>query len=149
MSGKERGFSVHARVRARRNALQALYEQALSGKTVSEVTSGFAGTREMKKADVDYFHMLLNGIEGCRAELDRRLIPLLDRDIVQLDPITHSVLLIGLYELLHQSAVPAQTVINEAVELAKMFGAEDSYKFVNGVLDKAARQLRAPELKKR
>jgi N utilization substance protein B len=101
----------------------------------------------MKKADADYFHMLLNGIEDCRVELNHWLAPLLDRDIAQLDPITHSVLLIGLYELLHQSAIPARTVINEAVELAKMFGAEDSYKFVNGVLDKAARQLRAPELR--
>ena len=79
-------------------------------------------------------------------DLDRALVPLLDRPIEELDPIEHTLLRMGMYELGSRIDVPFKVVINEAVALAKKFGATDSHKYVNGVLDKAARELRKPEV---
>ena len=97
---------------------------------------------ELKKADPAYFSELLSGIEQQRAALEQQLGPLLDRPLANLDPVEKAVLLLGLYELLFHPELDHQIIINEAVELAKMFGAEASFKYVNGVLDQAARRIR-------
>jgi N utilization substance protein B len=99
----------------------------------------------MPRADGEYFRALVAGICDERAALDAALEPLLDRKPAQLDPIEHALLLIGSYELRHRLEVPYRVVINEAVGLARRFGATDGHKFVNGVLDRAARLWRAAE----
>lgn len=147
-TGGRRAFSKHARIRARRSAVQALYQWEMTHAPVSEVIAEFIRERsELKKADVDYFIAIVEGAAGRVAEIDTGLAPLLDRPLQGLDPVERAVLRIGMYELLCHPEIPWRVVVNEAVELARMFGAEQSYKYINGVLDKAARRLRAAEIR--
>ena len=99
----------------------------------------------MQVADLEYFEDLVRGVEAHRAELDAGLKPFLDREIEQVDPIERATLRLGAYELKHRPDVPYRVVLNEAVELAKRFGAEHGHTYVNGVLDKLAREWRAAE----
>lgn len=138
-------FSRRARERARRTALQALYEIGMTEKSVVEIFNAYAGNNSLKKADREYFRVLLEGICKHQAELNSSLQPLLDRPLKEIDPVEHAVLSIGLYELLYQPDIPSRAVINESVELAKMFGAEASHKYINGILDKAAHRIRSDE----
>ena len=145
---ERRPFSKHARVRARRSAVQALYQWEMTHDPVTEVIAEFICDRsELKKADVDYFTSMLQGATGRVAEIDTGLAPLLDRPLYQLDPVERAILRIGMFELLCNPDIPWRVVVNESVELAKMFGAEQSYKFINAVLDKAARKLRSAEIR--
>jgi len=100
---------------------------------------------DMPRADAEYFQALISGICRSREELDSALTPLLDRAPKLLDPIEHAVLLIGGYELQHRPEVPFRVVINEAVSLARRFGATDGHKYINGVLDRAAHLWRSQE----
>src|ERR1700674_5904515 len=100
---------------------------------------------DMRRADGEYFQALIAAITRSHDELDAALAPLLDRSPAQLDPVEHALLLIGSYELQHRPEVPFRVVINEAVNLARRFGATDGHKFVNGVLDRAARLWRLEE----
>ena len=135
--------SPQARVRARRSAVQALYQWFLTGQPMAGIISEFEQERkELKKADGEYFRELLSGISANSGAIRDALIPFLDRPLHELDPVTRAVLHLGMYELMHQPALPLRVVLNEAVELARMFGAEDSYKYINGVLDQAAQQTR-------
>ena len=134
-----------ARSRARRCSLQALYQWQLGGGNVRDIEAQFLISQDMAKVDVDYFHVLLHGIAACASELDEQLAPFLDRPLDQVDPVERAALRIGVYELRFRPDVPYRVAINEAVELAKLFGAEQGHRFVNGVLDKVARVLRAPE----
>ena len=93
-----------------------------------------------------HFQALLHEIPACVDELDEALTPLLDRKLDDLDPIERTLLRMGMYELTRRIDVPYKVVINEEVALAKKFGATDSHKYVNGVLDKAARQIRKVEI---
>jgi N utilization substance protein B len=107
--------------------------------------SEFASDADMPRADAAYFEALVAAICGSHDELDAALAPLLDRKPAELDPVEHALLLIGSYELQHRLEVPFRVVINEAVNLARRFGATDGHKFVNGVLDRAARLWRIQE----
>lgn len=138
-------FSRRARERARRTAMQALYEARMSSKSVAEILNGYADHNELRKADKAYFRKLVQGACEQADELDRYIEPLLDRPLIEVDPVERAVLQIGVYELLYEPDMPARAVINEGLELAKMFGAEESHKYVNSVLDKAARQIRERE----
>jgi N utilization substance protein B len=147
-TGKQRPFSKHARVRARRSAVQALYQWEMTHDPVSEVIAEFIHDRsELKKADVEYFTAMLEGAAGRIAEIDTGLTPFLGRPLHELDPVERAILRLSMYELLFHTEIPWRVVVNESVELAKMFGAEQSYKFINGVLDKAARRLRSAEIR--
>jgi N utilization substance protein B len=137
-AGRARGLS-------RKLAMQALYQWQLTGQTAAELRNQYADEEGFGDADADYFRELLNGITDGAAALDATLGGLIDRPVVQLDPVEHAVLLIGLYELGQRPDVPYRVVINEGVELAKRFGATEGHKFVNAVLDRAARSLRAAE----
>ena len=142
----EGSFSKHARIRARRSAVQALYQWQMTQMPIIDVIAEFEDERtELKKADIEYFRDLLQGTAQQIAVLNEQLGPLLDRPVKELDPVERAVLHIGLYELLFKPELPWRVIINESVELAKMFGAEQSYKFINGVLDKAARVIRSEE----
>lgn len=136
-----------ARTKARRNTVQALYGCYMTGKDVADVIAEFErDEHRLTKTDVDYFKALLNGIIKHNAGLDERLAGLLDRPLEQLDAIERAILQIGCYELVYHHEIPWRVVVNESIELAKLFGAEESYKYVNGVLDKVARELRSTEI---
>ena len=144
----KKSFSRHARVRARRSAVQALYQWAMSAMPIQDVINEFINERtELKKADTDYFKEILRGATRESENLDKQLIPLLDRTLDELDPVEKAILQIGLYELTFHPELPYKVVLNEAVDLAKMFGAEQSYKYINVVLDKAAQNIRKVEMK--
>ena len=134
--------SYNRRSRARRAALQALYQWQLSGLSPDEVEAQFFAERPLDNVDLDYFQSLLRNIPVHSNELDETLLPSLDRPVSQLDPIEKAILRIGTFELLHRPEIPLRVVINEAVELAKCFGAEQSHKYVNGILDKVAHENR-------
>ena len=146
MSSPSIPFSKHARIKARRSAVQALYQWHMTQIPMSDVITEFENEQtRLKKADIDYFRDLLQGTAKKAEELDDQLEPLLDRPANELDPVERAVLHIGMYELLNYSELPWRVVINESVELAKLFGAEQSHKFINGVLDKAAHRIRSAE----
>ncbi len=135
--------SASARARARRSAVQALYQWFFTEQTMLGIISEFELERkELKKADGEYFREILSGISTNSTQIRDVLNPFLDRKLNELDPITRAVLYLGIYELVHQPALPLRVVLNEAVELARLFGAEDSYKYINAVLDQAAQNLR-------
>ena len=134
-----------ARSLARKFAMQALYQWQLTGQSCGELRNQYAAEEGFPDADRDYFEALLTGTTQERESLDEVLGSLLDRPVAQLDPVEHAVLLIGLYELRAQLDVPYRVVINEGVDLTKRFGATDGHKFVNAVLDRAARTLRVAE----
>ncbi|HUL40332.1 MAG TPA: transcription antitermination factor NusB [Burkholderiales bacterium] len=138
-----------SRRRSRESALQALYQWKLSGDSADILEKQSRAAKGFEKLDEAYFLTLLRGaISGARA-LEEKLQPNLDRPLKELSPIEHCILLLGAYELAHRPDVPYKVVINEAVELAKVFGGTDGHKYVNGVLDKLAAKLRPAEFKAR
>lgn len=144
---QDKSYSPQARVRARRNAVQAYYQWLINNQPIAGIIKEFENDRsELKKADKEYFHDLLEGMNKYSNELDALLTPLLDRPIEQVSPVERSILKLGMYELTHHPEIPWRVIMNEAIELAKMFGAEQSHKYINAVLDKAARQIRAIEI---
>jgi N utilization substance protein B len=134
-----------ARSVARKLALQAIYRWLLNDAPWQDLVKEFGEAEDMPNADSKYFRELVEGVWASRQSLDEKLTELVDRPVEQLDPVEHSVLLIGLYELSAKPEVPYRVAINEAVGLAKRFGATDGHKFVNAVLDRAARTLRPGE----
>jgi N utilization substance protein B len=136
------------RQKARRMIVQALYQWHMAHAPVHEIQAEFL-TYYQGKIDRDYFRQAFSAIVGDAGELDEIIRPLLDRELRSLDPIELAVLRLGIYELAHRIDIPYRVVINEGIELAKVFGATDSHKYVNGILDRAARQLRTLELGER
>jgi transcription antitermination protein NusB len=135
-----------ARRRAREIALQGLYEWLISGAEASVVDAHMREQEGFGKCDSAHFDALLHGCIGEAVEIDAALTRHVDRKTTLLSPIEHGVLMIGVYELKHCIDIPYKVAINEAVELAKSFGGTDGHKYVNGVLDKAAADLRAVEV---
>lgn len=151
--GASKGGGRSARRRARELALQGLYQWLVGGQDAVAIeghlieTEGRAGVEELgRKADLDHYRELLHGAIDGADELRRHFTPYLDRSVEALSPIEHGILLIGTYEMKQRVEIPYRVVINEAVELAKSFGGTDGFKYVNGVLDKVAGQLRPAEV---
>jgi N utilization substance protein B len=134
--------ALRGKVRARRCAVQALYQWQLAGQDPRQILSEFAAERDLGKVDMDYFQLLTREIPANIEALDECLAPVIERPLGSLDPVEHAVLLIGAYELLFQPDIPLRVVINEAIELSKMFGADHAYKFVNSALDRLGRTTR-------
>lgn len=134
------------RHRAREFALQGLYQWLLNNEDGGAIEAHLREAHGFNKADAIHFDALLYGAIKEAATLRQGLTPLIDRPLDQLSPIEHAVLLIGAYELTHHIEIPYKVVINEAVELTKSFGGIDGHKYVNGVLDKFALQVRQPEV---
>jgi transcription antitermination protein NusB len=130
---------------ARKLALQALYRWQLNACPWQDLVREFGEAEDMARADAGYFRVLVEGVAREREQLDARLAGFTDREPQRLDPVERAILLIGLYELTARPEVPYRVAINEAVGLAKRFGATDGHKFVNAVLDRAARELRPGE----
>jgi N utilization substance protein B len=135
------------RRRSREFALQGLYQWQLAGKDPVMIAAELAESQEFEKSDVGYFRTLLNGAIRHAPELEAQMAPFLDRGVKELSPIEHGILLLGGYELMRELEVPYRVIINEAVELAKVYGGTDGHKYVNGVLDKLAAQLRQVEVR--
>lgn len=136
-----------ARNKARRYAVQALYQWQMTGQEVHAVVEQFALEHSMKDEEYEYFREAVDGVVLHRHELDDHLVPFLDRPIEAVDPVERAILRLAVYELALRPDVPYRVVINEAIELAKTFGAEHGHRFVNGLLDKAAARLRAVEMR--
>lgn len=134
------------RQRARRRALQALYQWHITRQQAGEILRQFRQAQDLSQIDEAFFEQLLRGVIGAQAELDCGLQPFLDRPMAQVDIMEQAVLRLGAWELLHCPEVPLRVVLNEAIDLAHRFGAEQGHAFINGVLDKAARVWRPGEI---
>tara|TARA_B100000405_G_C16597781_1_gene379247 strand:+ start:243 stop:668 length:426 start_codon:yes stop_codon:yes gene_type:complete len=134
-----------ARSKARRFLLQAMYQAELTDEDYSSVADSFIADHNMKRADLTYFREILNGLQVKYDRLRFCIAAKLDRDFAELDPIEKSILLLGAYELIARIDIPYRVVINEGVELAKSFGATESYKLVNSVLDALSKDIRRTE----
>lgn len=138
--------SFKGREKARRYAMQALYGWAVANSDITDIEKFYRSDRNPKNYDVEYFLRLLHAIPAAAQTIDADLTPFLDRQFSSLDPIELTILRIATYEFKHSFDVPFRVIIHQAVELAKVFGATDSYKFINSVLDKMARSMRPNEL---
>lgn len=134
-----------ARSVARKLAMQALYRWQLNESPWQDLVSEFQSDEDMARADGEYFRELLQGIGTRRVALDDALENYADRKVAELDPVEHGILWIGLFELEERPDVPWRVIVNEAVTLTRKYGATDAHKYVNAVLDKAARTLRPRE----
>ena len=147
MSGKARPSAGRsARRRARELALQGLYEWLVGRADVAAIDAHMREQEGFERSDSQHFDALLQGCVREAAALDTVLGRHADRKTSEMSPVEHGILLIGSYELAHCVDVPYKVAINEAVELAKTFGGTDGHKYVNGVLDKAALELRPAEV---
>ena len=150
---KRRGSPDNKRVRgkstrrrSREIALQGLYEWLISGRDVELINAHMREQDEFERCDLAHFDLLLRGCIEEAAALDAVLEGHVDRKTTELSPVEHGVLLIGAYELKYCIDIPYKVVINEAVELAKSFGGTDGHRYVNGVMDKIAVDLRSTEV---
>lgn len=137
----------YARHKARKLAVQALYQWQISQSHPTEILTQYRQDQDFKKVDAEYFEELFQNITQSCDELDEKFKPYLDRKFEELDPIELAILRLSTYELLKRIDIPYKVVINESIELAKVFGANESHKYVNGVVDKTAQDLRKMEMK--
>ncbi len=117
----------------------------MTGQLPSQIAAQFIADEDLNKADPDFFRELVHQVPARLADIDAALQPFLDRPLTQVDPVERAILRIGGYELLQHPELACRIVINEAVELAKLFGAEQGHRYVNGVLDRLARSMRVAE----
>ncbi|WP_028670726.1 transcription antitermination factor NusB [Saccharospirillum impatiens] len=138
--------NMAARRKARRLAMQALYQWHLSSSPVNQIEAEFIADHDMAKVDQEYFSEVLRGVPSTLTELDGNIESVTDRSVREMTPVELSILRMGAYELVHRIDVPFKVIINEGVELSKLFGASEGHRYVNGVLDKLSQRLRATEV---
>lgn len=134
-----------SRKRARMACVQALYQWLVADTDVGELVTQFARGGRLARADRDYFELLLRGVAGDRDALEAAFDPHLSRPAAQLDPVEYAILLMAAFELRDRVEIPFAAVINEACDMARIYGAQDGHRFINGVLDATARSLRETE----
>lgn len=135
-----------SRHKARRSAVQALYQWQLTQQRPNEIEAHFLSDDTLEQVDLEYFHHLVREIPAHLAALDEQLAPHVDRGIAEIDPVERAILRLGAFELEFHPEIPYRVVLNEAIELAKTFGAEHGHKYVNAVLDRVALKVRAHEV---
>jgi N utilization substance protein B len=135
-----------ARRRSREFALQGLYQWQVGGNDEAAIEAHFHDQEEFEKADREFCLRLVRGVLAQRETLVAQISGHIDRPFAELSPIEACILLIGAFELVHHPETPYRVVINEAIELAKAFGGTDGHKYVNGVLDKLAVEIRPVEV---
>ena len=135
------------RRKARHYGVQAIYQWQMSGNSLADIENQFIETINPKKVEVPYFLAIIRGVLTELSSLDAHITPHIDRTIDEVDPVERAVLRLSVWELEQRQDIPYRVVINEALELAKVFGAEDGHKYVNGVLDKIAKLLRPLEVR--
>jgi N utilization substance protein B len=133
------------RRKARELAVQAIYSWQLSQNSVTDIEVNFLTDNSARRFDIPYFQQLLHGVTKSVGSIDEAISPYVDRPLNEVDPVEKAILRVAIYELKDCKDVPYRVVINEAIELAKSFAADDSHKFVNGVLDKAVKLIRPEE----
>ena len=121
---------------ARRTAVQALYQWDLTGQSLAEIEDDFLCRRNIRGVDLEYFLRLVRNVTTHVEELDRVISQCIDRDLVTVDTVERVILRIGVYELRFEPEIPSRVVLNEAIEMSRVFGSEEGYRFVNGVLDR-------------
>lgn len=131
------------RRKAREIAVQAIYSWQLTDNEINEVESNFLADNAKRRLDIEYFSLLLRGVANNVGTIDDAIRPYVDRPLEEVDHVEKAILRVAIFELSDCLEVPYKVVINEAIELAKSFAADDSHKFVNGVLDKAVKNLRS------
>jgi N utilization substance protein B len=144
-------FSVNPRDRrwARRFCMQALYQWEITHQDINTIEAQFLQDENIERVDLAYFKELISGVIEQLDLIQSYIKRYVDRPVSEVDPIELSILRIAIFELLKRRDVPYKVVVNEALELAKAFGATDGYKFVNGILDKVAREARREEIAKK
>lgn len=135
-----------ARHKARELALQAIYQWQLTSDSLLDIELQFHEDNDMSKVDTDYFSELLHKIPKHLTEIDSHIEKVLDRPFQDLNPVELAVIRIAVYELIYRGDVPYKVIINEALQITKTFGASEGFKYVNGVLDKIAKELRPLEV---
>lgn len=136
-----------AKTSARRCAVQALYQWQMSGESLSRIEMYFLEQELLKGAQKKYFSEIFHGVPSQLNAIDEALAEFVDRPVEKIDPVERAVLRIGVYELINRLETPYKVIINEGVNLAKYFGADGSHKYINGILDKVSRKIRAVEIK--
>ncbi len=139
--------NIRGKRKARRLALQALYQWLMSGADLYEIETQFRVMNDMSKVDTEYFCKLLYGVPKHLIAIEDELKPFIDRDINALNPIELTTLRLGGYELLYCPEIPYKVILDESISLTKAFGSQDGHRYVNGVLNQVARQVRSIEIK--
>ena len=139
-------ISNAARSRTRRFLVQALYQAQMTGESAGSVVDPFIADHNMKRADLAYFREVMRGIQMEAELLEQVISHPLDREYDELDPIATAILQIGAFELVKRIDIPYRVVLNESIELAKLFGATESHKYINSILDNIAREYRSIEM---
>lgn len=139
-------MSSKSRHLARRNAVQALYQWDLTEQDPSDIEDSFIEGHDLSKVDLEYFRHLIRNVPLYHLEIDDRLSQYIKRDLDNIDPVERAILRLGTYELEFEKTIPYKAIIDEAIELTKLFGSEEGYRFVNGVLDRLAKELRHSEI---
>ncbi len=129
------------RSKARFLAVQAIYQWQMTKQDTNEIIDYLYSNTDKEKVDYDYFQILVKGVLTEFSMLDSYILPHIDRSIDSIDPVERAILRLGAYELIVRIEIPFKVVINEAIEMAKVFGAEQGHKFINGALDKLAKDL--------
>ncbi|MFT5573459.1 MAG: N utilization substance protein B [Cryomorphaceae bacterium] len=127
---------------SRKAAVQALYQWDLTKQPAGDIQKQFAQIHDMQNIDKKFLSEVLSEVPKCQEELEEAITPFIGREFKSLDPVERAILRLGTYELRSRPDVPTKVVLNEMIELAKIFGSDHSYKFINGVMDKLARSLR-------
>jgi N utilization substance protein B len=127
---------------ARKAAIQALYQWDITKQPINEIEDKFEQIHDLQNVDRRYLREIMVEVPTANIELEDTIRPFLDRDFTALDPVERAILRLGAYELKFKADVPTKVIINEMIELAKIFGADHSYKFINGVMDKMASSVR-------
>jgi N utilization substance protein B len=133
------------RRKARELAVQAIYSWQISQNSVTDIEVNFIADNSKRRFDIEYFQLLLRGVTTNLVEIDNAISPYVDRPLEDIDHVEKAILRVAVFELKDCTEVPYRVVINEAIELAKSFAADDSHKFINGVLDKAVKLIRPEE----
>ena len=127
---------------ARKAAVQALYQWDLTKQDAAEIETQFSQIHDMQNVDKKFLREIMSEVPKVEAELEQVITPFIGREFTSLDPVERAILRLGAYELSYRSDVPTRVVMNEMIELAKTFGSDHSYKFINGVMDKLGKNLR-------
>lgn len=139
-------MNPYARRKARKIAVQAIYQWQITQDPINHVAAQFLIGANPKKIDIEYFIDITNGVANYVAELDKNIEIFLDRKFGDLDMVELAVLRLAAYELLYKKDVPYKVIINEALDLTKIYGSVEGFKYVNGILDKVAKVLRVEEI---
>lgn len=139
-------INISTRRKSRTMAMQALYQWAMSGDELQSIEAQYFEHNNLAKVDVEYFRDILFGVPKFLNEIDTAISEHIDRKLTEINPIELAVLRVATFELLKRLDIPYKVVIKESLNLAMSFGSSEGHKFVNGVLDKVAKQVRTVEI---